>query len=55
MLTENNVFFLLALHCRASAAQISSKFPGMLRGNLQLWEFFSSQSMAAQCCQHTIS
>lgn len=41
MLTENNVFFLSALHCRASAAQISNKFPGMLRGNLQLWEFFT--------------
>lgn len=55
MLTENNVFFLLALHCRASAAQISSKFPGMLWGNLQLWEFFISQSVGAWCCQHTFS
>lgn len=37
-LTEN-VFFLSALHCRASTAQISSKLPGMLRGNLELGEF----------------
>lgn len=41
VLTETNAFYLLALHCRASAAQISSKFPGMLRGNLELWEFFA--------------
>lgn len=40
VVTENRVFSLFALHCRAAAAPISSEVPVMLRGNLELWEFF---------------